>query len=172
MQPAARLIGRIQHGLTPWRQRGRSMRASLAGQRILWSERWFPIEAWIARLEAAAREQGAIVARGGDFDSWDLQFRGGAFGCARTRIVAEEHGGGKQLLRLRARTHASRPALAGMLALALLAMLAFADGAWVATAILATLSAILGILMLRDRTASRGIWAHAVETLQTSIGEG
>jgi hypothetical protein len=169
MQPAARLIGRIQHGLTPWRRRGRSMRVSLAGQRILWSERWFPSEAWIARLEAAAREQGAIVMRGGDFDPWDLQFRGGAFGSARARIVTEEHGGGKQLLRLRARTHVSRPALVSTLALALLATLAFADGAWIATGVLATLAAIFAILMVRDCTASRGTWAHAVETLQTSI---
>jgi hypothetical protein len=107
--------------------------------------------------------------RGGDFDPWDLQFRGGAFGSARTRIVTEEHGGSKQLLRLRARTHASRPALVSMLALALLAALAFADGAWIAAGVLVTLSAVLGILMIRDCTASRGTWAHAVETLQTSI---
>ena len=171
IQPAARLIGRIQHGLTPWRQRGNSLRGSLAARRVIWSERWFPAEAWIARLEAAARERGAVVMRGGDFDPWDLHFRGGAFGWARTRITTEEHGGGKQLLRLQARAHVSRPALVSMLALALLAALAFVDGAWLAACVLATLSGALGILILRDCTVSRGTWAHAVETLKTAIEE-
>jgi hypothetical protein len=169
MQPAARLIGRFQHGLTPWRQRGRSIRASIPAQRVLWSEHWFPAEAWIARLEAAAREHGAVVMRGGDFDPWDLHFRGGAFASARTRITTEEHGGGKQLLRLRAQTHVSRPALATMVGLALLATLAFLDGGAIAAAVLATLSGALGALILRDCAASCGMWAHAVEALKTSL---
>jgi hypothetical protein len=169
IQPAARLIGRLQHGLTPWRRRGSSIRAALPGQRILWSERWFPAEAWIARLEAAARERGAVVMRGGDFDPWDLHFRGGAFGWARTRITTEEHGGGKQLLRVRAQAHVPRLALATMLGLALLATLALADGAGVAAAVLAALASGLGTLILRDCSTSRGSWAHAVETLKTSI---
>ncbi len=169
MQPAARLIGRLRHGLTPWRQRGGSVRTALASQRILWSERWFPAETWIARLETAARERGAVVMRGGEYDAWDLHFRGGAFGSARTRVATEEHGGGKQLLRLQARTHASRPALIALLALAVLAAVAFADGAWLASGVLGALSASLGILTLRDCTASRGTWVHAVETLKTSI---
>jgi GT2 family glycosyltransferase len=169
VQPAARLIGRIQHGLTPWRRRGHGIRDRLGPRRIIWSERWFPPEAWIARLEALARERGAVVLRGGDFDQWDLHFRGGAFGAARTRVTTEEHGGGRQLVRLQARTHASRLALAVMLGLAVLAALAFADGAWLASGVLASLAGTLGILTVRDCAASHGAWAHAVETLKASI---
>jgi hypothetical protein len=38
---------------------------------------------------------------GGDFDSWDLELKGGLFGGARLQIVIEEHGAGKQLIRFR-----------------------------------------------------------------------
>jgi O-antigen biosynthesis protein len=169
IQPAARLIGRVRHGLTPWRRRGSPARASLAAQRVIWSERWFPSETWIAHLEATTRERGAVVMRGGNFDEWDLHFRGGAFGSARTRITTEEHGGGRQLVRFQARTHVPRAALATLLALAVLAVLACVDSAWIAAGVLATLSGVLGVLMLRDCALSRGTWAHAVETLKTSI---
>jgi hypothetical protein len=51
----------------------------------------------------------------------------------------------------------------------MLAALAFADGAWIAAGVLALLSGALAFLMLRDCTASRSAWAHAVETLKTSL---
>jgi hypothetical protein len=168
MQPLARLIGRLQHGLSPWRRRGGSVQAPPVGRLVLWSERWFPAEAWVARLEAAARERGAVVVRGGDFDEWDLLFRGGAFGSARTRLATEEHGGGRQLLRLDAGIHPSPTALITAVALALLAALALAEGAWIAAGVLAVLTGALGFLMLRDCTASRSAWAQAVESLKTS----
>jgi glycosyltransferase involved in cell wall biosynthesis len=169
MQPAARLIGRLQHGLTPWRRRAPAVEVTAAATRTLWSERWFPTEAWIARLEAAARRGGAVVMRGGDFDPWDLHFRGGLFGWARTHITTEEHGGGKQLLRLHARTRPPRPALALALGLGLLALFAFIDHAWLAAAVLGCAASTLGVLMVRDCAASRLSCAHAVEALKRSI---
>jgi hypothetical protein len=107
--------------------------------------------------------------RGGDFDRWDLHFRGGLFGWARTRVTTEEHGGGRQLLRLHAQTHAPRLAVVVTSGLALLSLLAFVDHAWIAGIILGLLAAILGLLMLRDCAASRVTWAHAVQALKTSI---
>jgi hypothetical protein len=171
MQPAARLIGRLRHGLTPWRRRGPRAGNPVADARTLWSERWFPTEAWIARLEAGARECGAVVMRGGDFDRWDLHFRGGLFGWARTRVTTEEHGGGKQLLRFHAQSRAPRLAVATMSGLALLSLLAFVEHAWIAGIVLGLLAGTLGVLMLRDCAASRVTWSHAVEALKASIEE-
>src|SRR5262249_8750994 len=52
-------------------------------------------------LYGAMRETGAAVLRGGDFDRWDLETRGGLFGSARAQLVIEEHGDSKQLVRIR-----------------------------------------------------------------------
>jgi hypothetical protein len=43
-----------------------------------------------------------VVFHGGDFDTWDLELRGGLFGGVRIQLVVEEHGGGKQFLKFRA----------------------------------------------------------------------
>ena len=169
MQPAARLIGRLQHGLTPWRRRAPAVEVTAAAARTLWSERWFPTEAWIARLEAAARRGGAVVMRGGDFDPWDLHFRGGLFGWARTHITTEEHGGGKQLLRLHARTRPPRPALALALGLGLLALFAFSITRGSQRPCSVRSASTLGVLIVRDCAASRLSCAHAVEALKRSI---
>jgi GT2 family glycosyltransferase len=100
-QPAARLWGRLRDGLTPWRRRGA---APLALPRprteTFWSERWRSAEARLAALEAALQDQGATTHRGGDFDEWDLEVRGGMLAGVRVRMVVEEHGAGRQLARV------------------------------------------------------------------------
>ena len=53
----------------------------------------------------------AAVKRGGDFDRWDLEVRGGLLGCIRAVAMIEEHGAGKQLFRLRAWPQIPRPAI-------------------------------------------------------------
>ena len=40
-----------------------------------------------------------MVARGGDYDDWDLEVWTGTLGFIRLITVIEEHGGGKQMLR-------------------------------------------------------------------------
>jgi hypothetical protein len=68
----------------------------------IWSEnKWRGAEERLQALDGAIRESGAAVVRGGDFDRWDLETRGGLFGSARTQLVIEEHGDSKQLVRLR-----------------------------------------------------------------------
>jgi GT2 family glycosyltransferase len=101
-QPLARLWGRINHGLTPWRSRGLKKWANpLPKVSRLWSEHWHSSEDWLYAAERALGLQPAIVTRGGDFDDWDLEIRGGLLGGVHTRLAVEEHGGGKQLLRFR-----------------------------------------------------------------------
>jgi O-antigen biosynthesis protein len=106
VQPVARLAGRLVHGLSPWRLRGdRSVALPVARALTAWSETWRGADQRQQAIEAALRKQGIAVRRGGDFDRWDLEVRCGTLGRARVRMVIEEHGQGKQLIRLRAWPH-------------------------------------------------------------------
>jgi hypothetical protein len=80
---------------------------------------------------------GATVRPGGEFDRWDLEARVGTFGAARLLVAMEEHGSGRQLVRLRAWPRGRPGWLALGAGLALLAAGAAADGAAVAAAVLA-----------------------------------
>jgi GT2 family glycosyltransferase len=102
LQPLARLRGRMRRGLTPWRTDG-SRGVSLPRPRtaVFWDERWQSAEERLRGVEAALTDAGAVTRRGGDFDRWDLEVRGGLFGAARLRMAIEEHGGGRQLVRFR-----------------------------------------------------------------------
>jgi GT2 family glycosyltransferase len=103
LQPAARLTGRLRQGLTPWRKRGADKMVLPRSRNVaIWSENnWRAPEQRLQALHGAMRETGAPVARGGDFDRWDLEIRGGLFGSARAQLVIEEHGDSKQLVRVR-----------------------------------------------------------------------
>jgi GT2 family glycosyltransferase len=141
-QPAARLKGRLSHGLTPWRRRG--LQAAVfpyPRSFVLWTERWHDPAGVVARIEATLRSAGFVVARGGDFDRWDLEVRGGLLGRARVLTATEEHGSGRQLRRLRVWPRFS---FAGVLALAPLATLAAAA----AGARASTVAALLGAVVL------------------------
>jgi len=101
-QPLARLWGRMKHGLTPWRRRG-VPELSFPKPRVLttWSETWHSPAELLGELQALLESRGAVTWHGGDFDSWDLEVRGGVFGAVRTRMAVEEHGSGRQLIRFR-----------------------------------------------------------------------
>jgi hypothetical protein len=66
-----------------------------------WSEHWRDAASWLGDIESALRERGIIVLRGGDFDRWDLELRSGLFASTKVMLAIEEHGGGRQLARLR-----------------------------------------------------------------------
>src|SRR5207248_3613885 len=106
LQPLARLYGRLCHGLTPWRwlsalRADSALALPLPRTHTIWSERWQGPEERLQAIEAALRARGARVHRGGDYDRWDLEVRGGLLGAARTRLAIEEHGAGTQLVRFR-----------------------------------------------------------------------
>ena len=103
LQPAARLWGRLCYGLTPWRRRGSgSLVAPWPGTINLWSEaHWLSAEQRLTAFETALRAGGAAVVRGGEYDRWDLEVRGGLLGTARLLLVIEEHGAGRQYVRMR-----------------------------------------------------------------------
>ena len=173
LQPVARLAGRVVHGLTFWRRRcPRSLALPLRRTARVWSEHWRSPEDRLAELER--RLQGACpsVGRGGEYDRWDLQMRGGMLGVARLRAVVEEHGGGRQLTRLRWWPVPSRGAAAGFALLAPIAALALADGALAAGAILAALALALPVWALHDCAAAVGTLQRVVRGSAVTAADG
>ncbi len=138
VQPAARLWGRVGYGLTPWRRRG-SGRLSLPRPQSIdwWSETdWQSADQRLRAIETALRKGGASVARGGEYDRWDLEVRGGLLGTARLLMVIEEHGERRQQVRLRLWPMAAPMTLLVASVFALLAMRAALDLEWIAWALL------------------------------------
>jgi O-antigen biosynthesis protein len=109
LQPAARLAGRLRYGLTPWRRRGDlAVGWPLPRTRSIWSEHWRPHSDWVAHLERDLLGRCMAVVRGGEFDRWDIHVRVGPLAAARVHVAVEEHGQGRQLVRVRVRPRWSR----------------------------------------------------------------
>ncbi|MGI8757166.1 MAG: glycosyltransferase, partial [Acidimicrobiales bacterium] len=169
LQPTARLRGRLRFGLTPWRRRGWS---GLAPPRprttTVWSEQWRPDETWLLDVEAGLEEMGAVVRRGGAFDRWDLEVRGGLFGSGRLLMAIEEHGAGKQLLRFRAWPRCSPPAIALLLAMTALVAGATHDSAWIVTAFLAMAASLLALRSAQECAAATAAILDALTGVRVS----
>jgi GT2 family glycosyltransferase len=151
VQPAARLVGRLRHGLTLWRcasaARASAGRLELPLPRRLrvWSEKWLAPEEWLRTAEAGLRTASRRVARGSEWDRWDLEVSGGILGGARLRMAVEEHGSGRQLIWFRASPRWSTTTVGALALLAALAIMAAVQQAWLPAAVLAAGSvALLG----------------------------
>ncbi len=133
LQPAARLRGRLLYGLTPWRLRTeRRFTVPLPRQVFLWSETPSEPEERLELMERHLLKTRAAVLRGGPFDRWDLMVRGGGAGRVRVMACTEEHGSGRQLVRLKVWPVLSRPAMAVLALVAVLAGWATLSGAVIA----------------------------------------
>jgi GT2 family glycosyltransferase len=163
LQPAVRLTGRIRHGLAPWRRRGVHLAFPIPHTRSVWSERWQSPETRLRRIEAEIRKSKCIVERGGDFERWDLQVRGGGLGTSVMRMAVEEHGGGKQFLRFRVWPRCSRAGLAVVFAFASLAVAAAIDGTVIGAILLGTAALVLAASILRDCATAMGTLTPAVD---------
>ncbi|MHB8574692.1 MAG: glycosyltransferase [Dehalococcoidia bacterium] len=162
MQPYARLRGRLRHGLTPWRRRGKAgFVLPLPRGRAVWSEQWRSQEAWLSQLEALLHEAGAVTLRGGDFDRWDLEVRGGLLGSARLRLAVEEHGAGRQLVRFCLWPRVSPTGAGFAMLLSLLTAGAANDRAWVAAAVLSVAAIPSVTRMAYESAAAFGILRRA-----------
>jgi GT2 family glycosyltransferase len=170
VQPAARLWGRLRHGLDPWRLRLLSRWTFPRPQRIsVWSERWRSAEQWLGELEQALRRTPALVRQGGDFDRWDLSVIGGPFGRARALMAVEEHGGGRQYLRFRIWPAIRRAPL--LLFVAALAAAALFDEAWLAGQVLGAATLGLFAATLRECGSAQAEIAAALESIQERVAE-
>jgi GT2 family glycosyltransferase len=148
IQPLARLQGRIQLGLTPWRERRTAGFAPpLPRTMALWSEHWEDLDQRLRAVEATLKAAGATTRRGGDYEPWDLEVRGGLLGAARLLAAAEDHAGGAQLIRFRWWPRWSHTAIAVALLVAALTGGATLAQAWMAAAVLGVVSALLAFRM-------------------------
>ena len=170
MQPMARLIGRLRHGLTPWRRRGPAHLAFPRWRNLsIWSERWRAPEQWIGTIEGALRGQGVVVRRGGDYDRWDLEVRGGILGTVRTRMAIEEHGAGRQLLRFRLWPRGSWAGIGLTLVFAILSLWAAREADWAASLMLASMTAAFGICIGQECAYGAGAVVRAIEDTKARL---
>ena len=165
MQPLARLMGRLSHGLTPWRRRMPSQFSFPFIRTVrIWKEQWRDPADRVRTVETALRLQGAVVKRGGDFDHHDLEVRGGLFGSIRLRMAIEEHGGGRQMVLIRAWPRVCLSVVAVIILFAVLCSLALLDHAWIASFVLGALAWMFGARVLGDCSAATSACLHAIET--------
>ena len=163
-QPLARLEGRFRHGLTPWRRRGNRGRTIPFTRRVeSWSEEWVDSQAWVRSIESRLATEGAVVRRGSEFDTWDLETRGGTLAGVRLWTVVEEHAGGRTLARARCRPVWSPAALAFIAFLGTLAAAAAADGAALAALALALLGGALALRCAGEASSAMAVTVAAVE---------
>jgi hypothetical protein len=163
LQPAARLLGRVQHGLGPWSWKSFAWVLPVPKVISIWSDRWVAVGSRLSQLHASLKELGATTSLGGDFDEWDFSIHGGLFGTVRVIAMVEEHGNGQQLFRLRAWPKPPVAALAVLLMLLTLATLAGLDQAWLASALLGLSAITIGFLIYADCAISMSYWRNAVD---------
>jgi hypothetical protein len=169
LQPMARLGGRLRHGLAPWRQRC-APRFAIPWPRTstIWSETWRSIEERLESFESTLRSRGAVVMRGNEHSRWDLQVWGGLFGAVRTRMAIEEHGDGKQLIRLRLRPRVNRLTPITLAVLGPLSFAAAADRAWAAAAFLGLLMILQASRNLLDVSAAMASCVEALRDMESA----
>jgi GT2 family glycosyltransferase len=162
VQPAARLLGRVQHGMGPWSWKGSTRILPLPTVVSLWTTRWQAIEMHLSALESILKEAGPVI-RGGDFDRWDLSIPGGLFGTVPVIAMVEEHGNGKQLCRFRAWPKSPKAVIAILLAIISAAGLATVSHAVIAGGLLALTGFIVGLLIYKDCALAMSQWQDALD---------
>jgi GT2 family glycosyltransferase len=166
LQPLARLWGRLRCDLTPWRKRGASGIALPRLRRFrIWSERWQDASDRLRSLQAALEKSGVSVSRGGDYDAWDLEARDGTFGAVRIIMATEEHGAGKQLVRLRAWPISSAGLLAIMSILFGISFAAALEHAWIPSVALAVIGLLVFAGIFHDCSTATAATIRALKQL-------
>jgi len=170
LQPLARLVGRVEHGLTPWRRRGgfglalpwpRTFAAMRTG-------RWQDVAEKLGSMETALRESGAVVRRGGEFDRWDLEVRGGLLAGVRMLLAVEDHGPRTQLIRVRSWPTFSPVGLGLILCFLVLGAAGELHHARLACGVLGLLTVGLGLRKLQEAGCSM---AAVLSTVKRHAGE-
>jgi len=121
-----------------------------------WSEKWLDSSAVLLSLESVLRTDGAVVRRGGDYDNWDLEIRGGLFGGVRIRTISENYGCGKHMLRLRSRPWFSVAGAGTTMLLVISSFGALWDQSLYAAELLGALSFLFGAMTFRSGAVAVG----------------
>ena len=164
LQPFARLFGRVRWGLTPWRW-VKAESPSLPGTSsiVLWSEVWHGAQDRLKGVEAALKQIGVVVRRGGDFNNWDLEIRSGLLGSARLRMVAEEHGQRRQLVRWRVSPKCSGIGLVVLSTLIAISVGAGIASAWTACVTVTMMGLLLGLSVLQECEVATAFAIRAIQ---------
>jgi GT2 family glycosyltransferase len=156
-QPLARLAGRVEHGLAPWRRWApRPLALPRPRAAELWSETWRAPEEQLGAIERDLIASGAAVRRGGEFDRWDLEVCGGMLARVRLFTAVEEHGSGKQLTRVRSWPSPSLVAAWLIGPPSALAVVAALTGATGAAVVLAAVALVLALGAVAEAMAATG----------------
>ena len=163
LQPAARLHGRLAHGLRPWRGRVHAP-LGLPARRTwaFWSTQWIDPHERLRAIEQRVAATGARIQPGGDYDRWDTQVELGILVRERLLMSVEEHAGGAQLIRVRAMLRC-RASLAVAAITGLLAVTAALDHAYLATALLGGLLVAFLAWLWWEASLVTGVVTEAVE---------
>jgi membrane protein implicated in regulation of membrane protease activity len=172
IQPLARLYGRLRHGLTPWRKKTMEEKWKItlplkARYSNIWSEKWRATEEWLTEIENSLIGFKTRVKRGGDFDKWDLQTRNGISSISRALFTIEEHGAGKQLVRMKAWTKPSKTFIVAFSVFTALVIFAALDGVILVSLILS----LFLILLLSEYILDASITMHHFKKTLLQAGE-
>ncbi len=166
LQPLARFWGRLRYEFGLWRDlRKVGLSFPLRRGFRLWNEKGLSSIERLQAIESTLREAAAVVRRGGDYDDWDLEVGSGVFGNVRLRLVSEEYGSGKQLVRLRGYPRFSLPGLVLASSLAALAWASGSDHARTASCVLGVLALAVGGLTFQAVGSATAVVCRALNKL-------
>jgi len=155
LQPLARLWGRLQGGLTPWRHSSPGFSLPWPRTITIWSEGWMAPEKMLQAIEVALRAYGVAFRRGGNYDRWDLELRRGMHGAVRLLMANQVHeAGNKQLLIFRTWPLCSPSVLVLTLLFVALTIAAALDYAWAAAMVLGGVAVLLIVHQLQQCAAA------------------
>jgi hypothetical protein len=164
LQPLARLLGRMQSGLAPWRRHQKPGLSLPRPQRLkYWCENWQAPEKRLEVIEADLRAQRSVVERGGDYDYWDFEIRGGLFGSLRACMTVEDHGSGTQLVRFRTWPRFAVLTMPFIFLLVTLSTMSAISQAWLALISLGIITIGLITIVFLDCAAAWAALSHALE---------
>jgi hypothetical protein len=169
-QPVARLYGRVREGLTPWRHETSGLALPRPATASAWTEEWRAPDERLRLLEAALRAERVQTMRGGSFDRWDLEVRGGMLGAVRALMTVEEHGSGRQMTRVRVQPRYSPAAGWLTLALSAVALGAASDASWSAAAILGMMAAAPALRAMYECASATFTTLRALRALGLESG--
>lgn len=138
---------------------------------ILWSETWRSREDRLGDFETRLRESGEVVLRGGDFDRWDLEVRGGMLGAVRVLTTIEEHGAGRQLLRALSKPRVSPQGLGIAFFIAVIAVLAAWNGAWLPAVVIGTAAFLLAVRIVLECGAAMSSMLRVLDAEKVHVPE-
>jgi hypothetical protein len=167
MQPLARLLGRIRHGLIFWRQHATwEYTLPRPWTADVWTNDCRPVEAWLESFEAALKKPGCVTVRGGEFSRWDLETRCGLLGSARLRMALEHHGSGRKLLRINCRPLCSGVATAAVALFAIFDYGAVVSGAWSMAAVFGGMLLLICTRIVQECAAATAAFLAVVRKIE------